>query len=193
MERRFEVRKEELLADCQVHPAVFAGVMERLDQFAEPFAARLRRPEQRAHTRMYLQGLLSDVERKNAEAIAYRHDEDRQGLQTFLGTAPWDHQPLLDELAGQVVAKLGEPDGVIVFDPSAFPKKGRHSAAVGAAVVRTVGKGRELPSGNLHGLCLAERTRAGGCAVVCSTGMDERSSPPQRMRDSQGTSLSDAP
>ncbi len=140
MERRFEVRKEELLADCQVHPAVFAGVLERLDQFAEPFAARLRRPEQRAHTRMYLQGLLSDVERKNAEAIAYRHDEDRQGLQTFLGTAPWDHQPLLDELAFQVGAELGEPEGVIVFDPSAFPKKGRHSAAVARQWCGRLGK-----------------------------------------------------
>jgi hypothetical protein len=32
MERRFELRKVELLADCQVHPAVFAGMMERLDQ-----------------------------------------------------------------------------------------------------------------------------------------------------------------
>ena len=108
MERRFELRKGELSADCHVHPAVFAGMMERLDQFAEPFAARLRRPEQRAHTRMYLQGLLSDVERKNAEAIAYRHDEDRQGLQTFLGTAPWDYQPLLEELAYQVGTELAE-------------------------------------------------------------------------------------
>ena len=36
MERRFELRKTELLADCQVHPAVFAGMTERLDQFAEP-------------------------------------------------------------------------------------------------------------------------------------------------------------
>ena len=72
MERRFELRKTELLADCHVHPAVVAGMTERLDQFAEPFAARLRRPEQRVHARMYLQGLLSDVERKNAETIAYR-------------------------------------------------------------------------------------------------------------------------
>ena len=115
MERRFELRKGELLADCHVHPAVFAGMMERLDQFAEPFAARLRRPEQRAHTRMYLQGLLSDVERKNAEAIAYRHDENRQELQTFLGTAPWDYQ-----LSGANVAWLAPsyrafPDGHMVL------------------------------------------------------------------------------
>jgi len=140
MERRFELRKGELLADCQVHPAVFAGMMERLDQFAEPFVARLRRPEQRVHTRMYLQGLLSDVERKNAEAIAYRHDEDRQGLQTFLGMAPWDDQLLREELACQVGTELGEPDGVIVFDPSAFPKKGRHSVAVARQWCGRLGK-----------------------------------------------------
>jgi SRSO17 transposase len=140
MERRFELRKAELLADCQVHPAVFEGMMDRLDQFAKPFAAQLRRPEQRQHAQNYLRGLLSDVERKNAETIAYRHDEDRQGLQTFLGTAPWDYQPLMEELARQVGSELGEPDGVIVFDPSAFPKKGRHSAAVARQWCGRLGK-----------------------------------------------------
>ena len=140
MERRFELRKEELLADCHVHSAVFDGMMDRLDRFAEPFAARLRRPEQREHAQSYLRGLLSDVERKNAETIAYRHDEDRQGLQTFLGTAHWDYQPLLEELASQVGATLGEPDGVVVFDPSAFPKKGRHSAAVARQWCGRLGK-----------------------------------------------------
>ena len=84
MDRRFEVRKAEMLADCKVRPEVFRGMMTRLDTFVEPFVACLRRPEQRCHTHTYLRGLLSDVERKNAEAIAYRHDEERQGLQTFL-------------------------------------------------------------------------------------------------------------
>lgn len=140
MERRFEVRKAELLGDGQVDPAVFAGMLERLDQFAEPFVERLQRPEQRTHARTYLQGLLSDVERKNAEAIAYRHDEDRQGLQRFLGMVPWDYEPLLEELAIQVGKELGEPDGVIVFDPSAFPKKGRHSVAVARQWCGRLGK-----------------------------------------------------
>jgi SRSO17 transposase len=130
MDRRFEVRKAEMLSDCEVRPEVFRGMMMRLDTFAEPFVACLRRPEQRCHTHTYLRGLLSDVERKNAEAIAYRHDEERQGLQTFLGTAPWNHQPLLSELARQVGQTLGEPDGVLALDPSAFPKKGRHSVGV---------------------------------------------------------------
>jgi SRSO17 transposase len=140
MERRFELRKEELLADCQVSAEAVAGMIGRLERFAEPFCACLRRPEQREHAQTYVQGLLSDVDRKNAEAIAYRHDQDRQGLQTFVGTAPWDHQPLLLELAGQVGHALGETDGVIVFDPSAFPKKGRHSVGVARQWCGRLGK-----------------------------------------------------
>lgn len=130
MERRFEVRKAELLADSEVRPEVLEGVLRRLETFAEPFVACLHRPEQRWHAGSYLEGLVSDVERKNAEAIAYRQDEERQGLQTFLGTAPWDHTPLLEELGRQVGQQLGESDGVIVFDPSAFVKRGTHSVGV---------------------------------------------------------------
>jgi SRSO17 transposase len=130
MDRRFEVRKLEMISDCEVKPAVFEGIMNRLEKFAEPFVACLRRPEQKQHARKYLGGLLSDLERKNAEAIAYRNDEERQGLQTFIGTAPWDHRPLLKELARQVGQTLGEADGVLALDPSSFPKKGTHSVGV---------------------------------------------------------------
>jgi SRSO17 transposase len=75
-------------------------------------------------------GLVSDLNRKNVEEIAYFHDQDRQALQKFIGQVPWDHRPLLTELARQVGAEIGEADGVIVFDPSAFPKKGNASVGV---------------------------------------------------------------
>src|SRR3972149_1524678 len=151
MERRFESRREEVLADCHVPPAVFNGMMERLVHFAAPFVERLCRPEQREHAQTYLQGLLSDLQRKNAEAIAYRHDEDRQGLQTFIGTAPWEHQPLRCELACQVGRKVGEPDGVLVFDPSAFAKKGKHSVGVARQWCGRLGKKEKCQVGGVLG------------------------------------------
>src|SRR5262249_23098282 len=77
-----------------------------------------------------LAGLLSDVERKNAESIAYRYDLDRQVIQRFLGEVDWDHDPLIEELARQVAGAIGRPDAVLVFDPSAFPKKGAASVGV---------------------------------------------------------------
>jgi SRSO17 transposase len=76
------------------------------------------------------QGLLSDLGSKDVESIAYLHDRERQGLQKFIGQADWDYQPLLTELTRQVGTELGEADGVLVFDPSAFPKKGTESVGV---------------------------------------------------------------
>lgn len=130
MDQRFELRKAAMLAECEVSPEVFRGVENRLMKFAEPFAELLAQPAQREHAGDYLSGLLSDLERKNVESIAYRHDQDRRNLQHFVGCARWDHRPLMMELARQVGDELGEEDGVIVFDPSAFPKKGKQSVGV---------------------------------------------------------------
>src|SRR4051812_19120597 len=113
---------------------------ERLRPFAQPFVARLQRSEQRAHAQTYLSGLLSGLERKSAEAIAYYFDQDRKGLQNFLGISAWDHRPLLDELTSQVGERLAEPDGVLVVDPSGFAKKGTESVGVARQWLGRLGK-----------------------------------------------------
>ena len=51
-------------------------------------------------------------------------------LTKVIGTVPWDHRPLVTVLVGQVADRLGEPDGIIAFDPSSFPKRGTHSVGV---------------------------------------------------------------
>jgi len=52
---------------------------------------------------------VSHPDRKNAEAIAYLLDQDRQRLQKFLGQNDWPWEPILEELAGQVGQELGSP------------------------------------------------------------------------------------
>src|SRR3954447_5243954 len=130
MEQRYRVRLEELLDDAEVPPGLLRGVLPRLETFLQPFVQTLISAEQRTNARHYVQGLLSDLPSKDTESIAYLHDRERQGLQKFIGQADWDHRPLLTELARQVGAELGEADGVLVFDPSAFPKKGTESVGV---------------------------------------------------------------
>src|SRR3954452_21994033 len=124
MQQRFELRKQQLLAECDLGPETFDGILDRLADFVEPFAACLVRDEQLRHAQTYLAGLVSDLKRKNTEAIAYRHDLDRNGLHHFVGSSPWDHHPLLEDLARQVGTDVEVPDAVIVVDPPVYAKKG---------------------------------------------------------------------
>lgn len=130
MERRYQERKQEMLAECKVSPRVFRGMVDRMREFVQPFTDLLTHQAQCDHASDYVSGLVSDLDRKNVESIAYRLDQDRGQLQDFIGRANWSHKPLMMELARQVGQEMGECDGVIVFDPSAFPKKGKQSVGV---------------------------------------------------------------
>ena len=130
MEPRFAARRAQLLADAEVDPRLLRGVLPRLERFLDPFVAVLQRSEQEGHARTYVAGLVSTLAYKNVESIAYLHDQPREPLQQFIGQSPWEHGPCLTELARQVGQQLGCPDGVLVFDPSAFPKKGKASVGV---------------------------------------------------------------
>src|SRR3954454_15106533 len=130
MDQRFRVRLEQARQDAAVPPGFVRARLPRLESFLGPFVASLQNAQQRGHAHDYVRGLLSDLDDKTAEAIAYLHDQDRQGLQKFIGQVPWDDQPLRAELARQIGGQLGQPDGVLVFDPSAFPKKGTASVGV---------------------------------------------------------------
>jgi SRSO17 transposase len=130
MERRYAVRYEEMMAEAEVKPEALEGVLERLKDFVRPFAASLTHAAQCEHVEEYVAGLVSNVKRKNIETIAYLHEQDRQPLQKFIGQHPWDHRPLIGELARQIGATLGQADGVLVIDPSGVLKQGKGSVGV---------------------------------------------------------------
>ena len=140
MERRFELRLEELLEDAVLDPRIPRGMLDRLERFVKPFATIMESTEQEQHLWEYVGGLFSDVKRKNAETIAYFHDQDRQALQKFIGQSLWDDGLLIRELSRQVGVELGEPDGVLVFDPSGFKKQGKESVGVARQWCGRLGK-----------------------------------------------------
>src|SRR5215467_9591475 len=123
-------RQEALLRDCIVSPDVFDHMVERLRDFAVPYQHALETEASQRNVHLYLAGLLSHLDRKNAETIAALVDVERLVLQEFIGTAPWDHRPLLTVLVGEVIERLGEAAGIIAFEPSSFPKRGTHSVGV---------------------------------------------------------------
>jgi len=140
MERRFEIRKREILQEADIKPQVADGMLKRLTQFAQPFIASFGRHEPKDNAQIYMCGLLSDLERKNVESVAYRYDRDRRAIQQFIGITPWDHQPLQQEFVRQVGVEIGDDDGVIVFDPSGHKKCGNNSVGVQRQWLGRLGK-----------------------------------------------------
>src|SRR5215831_20941809 len=158
------------------------GALPRLEAFLRPFVEPLRTPEQQTNAQYYVQGLLSDLDGKDVESIAYLHDRERQGLQKFIGQAEWDHQPLLTELARQVGRELGEPDGVLVFDPSAFPKQGTESVGVQRQWCGRLGQVDNCQVG----LYLGQVSRRGHALVDVRLSLPKEWAPRQRRRRKAG-------
>jgi hypothetical protein len=127
MEARYAIRKSQLLDECQVAPDIFEQVMPRLETFMQPFVRIFQGQAAEQHAKTYVYGLLSQVERKNIASIAYRFGQSRLPLQGFIGGEGWDDAPLREELPHHIRRHVGQGDGVLVCDPSGFPKTGRES------------------------------------------------------------------
>lgn len=71
--------------------------------------------------------------RKNMERMTeVVSDSEYQPLQHFISHSPWDHRPVMDQVAQDVDRLLGgSPDSGLIIDETAIPKKGKKS--VGAA------------------------------------------------------------
>ena len=93
-----------------------------------PFFAR---PEPRHRSLLYLQGILSDVARKNGWQLAEQAGETRpDGMQRLLTNAVWDEGRVRDELCKYVLEQLGDPHAIVAIDETSFPKRGDKSAGV---------------------------------------------------------------
>lgn len=140
MDGTFEERKEQLENECVVTSSQFAKCLDRLTTFMRPFQQLLGRQIQRDYAERFVTGLCSDLERKNAESIAYHFGLERKTIQHFIGESEWDDRPLRKELAAQIATQLGEANGVLILDPSSFVKSGRESVGVARQWCGRLGK-----------------------------------------------------
>src|SRR6478736_6061760 len=121
-----------------------AQVQEWADGLAELSALigrRFARSEPREHAVAYIRGLLSAEERKNSWTLSERAgDATPDGMQRLLSTTDWDPDLVRDDLRRYVVAGLGDPDSVLIFDETGFLKKGTRSAGVARQDSGTAGR-----------------------------------------------------
>lgn len=99
------------------------------------------RTEVRERSLAYLEGLLSDCERKNGWQVAERvGDRSPYGMQYLLDRARWSADELQSRLGEYVKEELGSRDAVLVLDETGFLKKGIHSAGVQRQYSGTAGR-----------------------------------------------------
>jgi SRSO17 transposase len=102
---------------------------------------RFRRGAAHRHAGEYVRGLLGPVERKNGWQLAEHagHQHPRT-IQRVLDRSAWDADAVRDDLCEQVIAALGDEDGVLVVDETGFVKKGTKSCGVARQYSGTAGR-----------------------------------------------------
>lgn len=114
---------------------------EGLEEVRELIAPRFARSEPRANAVDYLQGLLSQAERKNSWTLSERAGQGTpDAMQRLLSTTDWDPDGVRDDLASYVARHLGDDEGILVVDETGFLKKGFRSAGVARQYSGTAGR-----------------------------------------------------
>lgn len=131
---------QDLLADAEVSADDVRGCRDHVTRFLKRYLPLFYREEQRGHAAAFVRGLLSGLERKSVEPIAYQAGVPRKDLQLFVGSGGWDDDKVMAELRRHVREGLAEDDGVIMLDPSAFPKRGARSCGVARQWCGRLGK-----------------------------------------------------
>jgi SRSO17 transposase len=126
-----------------------ACVGQELRVFTQLFGKTFRRIEPRELFELYLQGLLSDTERKNVEAMALALDgpETVRNLQRFVSEYEWDEAWLQQRHWELCAESLSDEQGVWSVDASEFLKKGKASVGVAPQYCGAAGKTANCQSG----------------------------------------------
>ena len=141
--------KPKLPPQCALSLDDLETVGRELNEFLGLFKQTFVRSEPVALLELYMQGLLSDVERKNVEAIALKLDGPRQvrNLQRFLSDCKWD-EPWMQKRHWELSAQtLSDPLGVLSVDASDMAKKGSASVGVAPQYCGSLGKTANCQSG----------------------------------------------
>jgi len=115
-------------------------IKPELTRFLHQFDDCFGRVSTRRYLDLYVEGQLSDLERKSIEPMADASGEPPRNLQQFLSLFRWDEQRLRDRLQQYVGRHHGDPDSVGVIDETSFVKKGDKTACVQRQHCGAVGK-----------------------------------------------------
>ncbi len=132
-------------------PVLEPARRERLDAYSTRFAGVFARADQLRWFRVYVQGLLAGMKRKNVESIAAEARADdpsdepgepnvAQALQHFVSHSPWDANRLTAVYRAGLPAAASTGPLVWVVHDGVIPKKGQHSVGAQRQFARSLGR-----------------------------------------------------
>jgi SRSO17 transposase len=107
-----------------------AALGRKLVVFLSLFADCFGRREGRELLRVYVKGQLSDLHRKNVEAIALKFGTPPRTLQRFLESIKWDEEKLRDRCQQIVACDHAHPQAIGAVDESGVGKSGQDTVGV---------------------------------------------------------------
>ena len=123
-------------------PEVVGKFAEELVTFHDEFHYVFGRSEHYILGENYLQGLLSNIPRKNVEAITleYLGSARVRSMQKFISDYRWDDSLMLTEAKRMISGLVAEENGMLTVDESGIPKKGKESVGVARQYCGNTGK-----------------------------------------------------
>src|SRR5512139_422188 len=104
---------------------------ERLREWLGSLGHLFARPEPREVFTALVDGMLSQLEKKNGWTLAQHAGHTHPGrIQSFLNRGAWRAEDLEAEIRRYVVAELGCPDACLIIDDTQIIKKGTRSVGV---------------------------------------------------------------
>jgi len=101
-----------------------------LAAYLKQFADCYRRKDTRAHLQVYVEGQLSNLERKSVEPIAKAAGVAPRSLQEFLSLLKWDEDRARDRLQTIVAREHASLHAVGIVDETSFAKQGTKTPGV---------------------------------------------------------------
>jgi SRSO17 transposase len=112
----------------------------QLAAFLHRFDDCFSRSDTRTNAAVYVNGQLSDLERKSVEPMALKAGLKPRTLQEFLSQGRWNEDGLRDRLQQMVAAEHASPRSIGIIDETSFVKKGDKTPGVQRQHCGAVGK-----------------------------------------------------
>jgi len=117
-----------------------ASLGKELAKFLMLFVGRFRSRPGFALLQIYVQGLLSNLQRKNIEAMALELGTAPRTLQRFVESIKWDESGVRDDCQQLVAREHAHAEAIGCLDESGTAKSGGHTAGAARQWLGSCGK-----------------------------------------------------